>query len=134
SFATKGGSGGLIEAIWLALRSVNQTLPSGPAAIPVGKLSTVGMAISRTTWVAGLMDPRRPVALSVNQRLPSGPTAMPVSRLPGLGMANSVIAWVVGLIVPTLSDPNSTNHRLWSGPDVIPTGSLFGVVREKRVI
>ncbi len=59
--------------------SVNQTWPSGPAAIAWGKLLGVGRKKVEKAPVAGLNDPIRLACDSVYQRAPSGPSAIPVS-------------------------------------------------------
>ncbi len=51
---------GLIIPIWLALPSVNQRLPSGPAVIPPGPELAVGMGNSVMAWVVGLIMPILP--------------------------------------------------------------------------
>ena len=69
---------------------MNQRLPSGPAAMPPGALSAVGIGNSVTTPAVVI----RPILLpsaSVNQRLPSGPAAMPDGRLLAVGIGNSVM-------------------------------------------
>src|SRR5260370_8245108 len=53
--------------------SVNQSLPSGPAVMPSGRLAGTG---NKVMLPLGVMRPIAP-ALSVNQRLPSGPAVMP---------------------------------------------------------
>ena len=66
----------VIRPILLAAISVNHSAPSGPAAMPAGSLSVVGIANS-------VMAPAvviRPILLplySVNHSAPSGPAAMP---------------------------------------------------------
>ena len=86
-----------IVAIWLSPGSVNQRLPSGPAARPPIALPAVrpkialsaGSGKSLTTPVLGLIIPiekaiigkgeswpDKVVADSANQRLPSGPVVM----------------------------------------------------------
>ena len=57
------------------LVSVNQRLPSGPAAIPSGAPSAVGTENSVSCPV-GVIRPIWSAVLSVNQRLPSGPAAI----------------------------------------------------------
>ncbi len=67
---------GVIRPIWFPWASVNQRLPSGPAAMPQGELPAVGTGYS-------VMRPRgviRPILLpwtSVNHMLLSGPAAIP---------------------------------------------------------
>ena len=66
---------GVILPILLALDSVNQRLPSGPAAMPSGPLRSVGTEY----WVIvpeGVILPILLALGSVNQRLPSGPAAI----------------------------------------------------------
>ncbi len=67
--------GGVIRPILLPTVSVNQRLPSGPAAMPAGPLPAVGLRNSVTS-PPGVMRPIRLPVNSVNQRLPSGPAAM----------------------------------------------------------
>ena len=65
-----------MRPIWSAATSVNQSAPSGPAAMPRGRLPAVGTGNS-VTAPAGVI---RPIALpdsSANHRAPSGPTVMP---------------------------------------------------------
>ena len=72
--------------------SVNQRLPSGPAAIPAGPLFGVMPAENSVTTPAGVIRPIRFPLYSVNQRLPSGPAAIPAGPLPAVMPAeNSVI-------------------------------------------
>ena len=69
---------GLIIPILLALDSVNQRLPSGPAVIPWERLW-------RSGWELGDGVGRRvdhpDAAASVNQRFPSGPVVIPTGPL-----------------------------------------------------
>ena len=60
---------------------MNQRLPSGPAAMPIGPLPAVMPLLNSVTAPAGVMRPMRLPLCSVNQRLPSGPAAMPVGPL-----------------------------------------------------
>src|SRR5450759_1111292 len=124
STAAAAGSGTSSRPILLALASVNQTLPSGPPAIPLGKLPAVAIEYSVAT-PAGVMLPIRLPAVSVNQRLPSAPLAMP-RAFPPDGVEYSVIA-PVGVIFPMLLPLNSANHRLPSGPLAISCGKLEAV-------
>ncbi len=66
----------VIRPIFLPKYSVNQRLPSGPAAMYQGLLFAVGMANSVMT-PAVVIRPIRLAPCSVNQRLPSGPAAIP---------------------------------------------------------
>src|SRR5579884_2790004 len=102
----------------LPLPSVNQRLPSGPAAIPSGKLWSVGIANS-VTVPEGVM---RPILLpldSVNQRLPSGPLVIPTGSPLAVGIGNAVML-PEGLMRPILLALTSVNQRLPSGPATIP--------------
>src|SRR3954451_8372345 len=81
--------GGVIFPNLPAASSVNQMLPSGPAAIPllwtVGVPDGVGTANSVITCVDGLIFAIRSAgpASSVNQMLPSGPAAMLIKSRSG---------------------------------------------------
>src|SRR4051812_24449412 len=92
---------GLIIPSWLPRASANQRLPSGPAVISKGRLSTVGMGNSVMAWVVGLIIPTTLGLSTVSQRLPSGPAVIIVAPplATGVGVKNSLITWVVGLIV-----------------------------------
>ena len=71
------------------MTSVNQRLPSGPAAIPNRPLPAVRTGNSVTTPAVVI----RPILLpppSVNQRLPSGPAAIAGGWLLAVGTGNSV--------------------------------------------
>src|SRR5256885_787083 len=71
--------------------SVNQRFPSGPAAIPEGKLSAVGIAYSvKTPDVVTFPISFPPALLSVNQRFPSDPAAMLPGTLLAVGREYSV--------------------------------------------
>src|SRR5262249_19359973 len=65
----------VIRPIWLAFASVNQRLPSGPAAIPTGRLSAVGTGNS-VTAPAVVILPIWFASDSVHQTLPPRPAAM----------------------------------------------------------
>src|SRR4029077_8105360 len=84
--------------ILLPKYSVNQRLPSGPAAISPGKLPDVGIANS-VMAPAGVIRPIRLPSRSVNQRLPSGPAVIPPGALRDLGIGNSVMV-PLGVIRP----------------------------------
>ena len=115
----------VIRPIWLPSDSVNQRLPSGPAAIPAGMLLAVGSANS-VMMPAVVIRPIWLLPASANQRLPSGPAVMPTGMLSGVGIANSVIT-PPGVIRPILSPNPSVNQRLPSGPTVITVGMLLDV-------
>ena len=68
---------GLISPILLPTCSVNQRLPSDPAAMSRGVELAVGMGKSVMAWVVGLISPILFVPSSMNQRLPSGPAVIP---------------------------------------------------------
>ena len=71
---------------------MNQRLPSGPAAIPSGKLSAGMPAENSVTTPAGVIRPIRLPSSSVNQRLPSGPAVISSGALPAVMPAeNSVM-------------------------------------------
>ncbi len=74
---------GVIRPIRLPSNSVNQRLPSGPAAIPVGRAAGGDAGGNSVTTPAGVIRPIRLPENSVNQRLPSGPAAIPC----GMGRA-----------------------------------------------
>src|ERR1700686_2674751 len=71
--------------------SVNQRLPSGPAAIEVRLMSQIGGGSGNSvTTPAGVIRPICPALDSVNQMFPSGPAAMKSGLLAGVGIENSV--------------------------------------------
>ena len=63
---------GVIRPILSPCASVNQTLPSGPAAIAYGKLFAVGIGNSLIVPL-GVIRPILSTSASANQRLPSDP-------------------------------------------------------------
>src|SRR2546428_12814569 len=71
----------VMRPILLPLTSVNQRLPSGPAAISLRKLGTGNSVMVPL----GLMRPILLAVCSVYERLPSGPSVMPVGGLPAAG-------------------------------------------------
>src|SRR5947209_6088881 len=89
---------GVTRPIRLALPSVNQRLPSGPAAIlPTHALPPVIPLANSVTAPLGVIRPMRSPQFSVNQRLPSGPAAIAISSLLNavgvlMPLENSVIA------------------------------------------
>ena len=84
----EGGDGGRRDDQYadLAAPSVNQRLPSGPAAMPSGALLAVVPVENSVTAPAGVIRPIWLPTSSVNQRLPSGPAAMPYGLLLAVGM------------------------------------------------
>src|SRR6516165_6739359 len=78
----------MIRPTLLPASSVNQRLPSTPAAMPKGMLLWVGMGYS-VTAPAGVTRPTLLPANSVNQRLPSGPAVIPSGWLLGVGIVDS---------------------------------------------
>src|SRR5262245_28435592 len=105
--------------------SVNQTLPFGPAAIPVGSLPTVG-AVKRVIWPSGVIRPILLASGSVNQRLPSGPAAIdPALTLsaPTLNVVTLPVRLIRWMKSPAnkwvwVSHRGPDAHRLPSGPVV----------------
>src|SRR5437773_1870453 len=87
---------GVIRPIeWFGL-SVNQRLPSGPAAIPDGTLILGSMKLD--TAPASVIRPIELLPLLVNQRLPSGPAAIPRGPLipaPAPGKLDTAPAGVI---------------------------------------
>src|SRR3954452_14215847 len=120
--------------------SLNQTLPSGPAAIPQGPEGALAppgslfepVANSVISQVLGLTLPiARVVPVSVNQRLPSGPATIPCGWLPALRPAEHSVMLLTSLgalssILPIAGADSlaSANHRLPSEPTAIPCGTL----------
>src|SRR5436190_42417 len=88
-----------MRAMLLPSSSVNQTLPSTPAAIPNGRLPAGGTGNSVIT-PAVVMRPILLPEYSVNQTLPSGPGAIPLGTLPPLGSANSVMTGPEAVATP----------------------------------
>ncbi len=84
---------GVIRPILFAVLSVNQMLPSGPAATPRGPLFAVGMGNSVTVPV-GVIRPTLLVFSCTYQKLPSAPRAIPCASPEGMG--NSVMTPGVG--------------------------------------
>ena len=56
--------------------SVNQSLPSGPAAMPAGRLLGSMPSSNSVISPSGVIVPIAPPSFSVNHMLPSGPSAM----------------------------------------------------------
>src|ERR1700692_2589256 len=69
--------------------SPNQRLPSGPFAMPSGKLDDDGSGNSVIT-PDGVIRPIFPLRPSANQRLPSGPVTIACGREFEVGIGNSV--------------------------------------------
>src|SRR4030095_6398112 len=110
--------------------SVNQRLPSGPAAIPIG------LSVGRENSVMTPAGVIRPILLSrnaVTQRLPSVPVVISQAPVWGGGMENSVMAPAV-VIRPIWLAANSVNQRLPSGPAEIPHGTPSAVGMENSVM
>ena len=81
---------GVIRPILLLFASVNQRLPSGPAAISCGMFSVVLSLGNSVIAPAGVIRPILLSKVSVNQRLPSGPAAIACGCASALS-GNSVI-------------------------------------------
>src|SRR5438552_18587682 len=89
---------GLIPPIFLAPRSVNQRLPSGPATMPPGIAPT-----ARGNSLIAPLGEMRPIlfpASSVNHRFPSGPAVMLPGALLVVGTANSTMGGGAGAAAP----------------------------------
>src|SRR5438874_572241 len=109
------------------LFSVNQTLPSGPAVMPIGLLKGVGIANS-VIAPAGVMRPIRLASYSRNQTLPSGPPVIAIAGLDVGGNGNSVTTPVVVIRpIALAAKAHSVNHRLPSGPEAMEHGNLDGL-------
>ncbi len=72
-------------------RSVNQTLPSGPAVMPLGPLEDVGTLYS-VMAPAEVIRPMLFPFCSVNHKAPSDPAVIPAGRLDGVGVRYSKTA------------------------------------------
>src|SRR5439155_1369042 len=81
-----GTGSSVIRPIFIPSNSVNHRLPSGPAAMPKGRLFTVGTSNSVIT-PGGLIRPILLLENSMNHRFPSGPAAMPRGAASGVGMS-----------------------------------------------
>src|SRR5262245_59562728 len=111
--------------------SVNQMLPSGPAAIPPS-VPVESVTTNSVTAPDGVIRPTDFVPVSVNQTLPSGPAVIAISSLPA-GSANSVTV-PAGVLRPTLALlPASVNHRLPSGPVTMADGRAATPVTENSM-
>jgi len=91
--------------LWLN-SSVSQTLPSGPATMPLGPPATLS---SSMTWVVGVKRPTLFAARSVNQMLPSGPAVILTRPAFGVGTGYS-LTWPPGVIRPIMFADASTNQ------------------------
>src|SRR5689334_21193988 len=111
----------------LALASLNQRLPSGPATINVGwLLLPAGSTGNSFTVPPGVTFAIRPAVFSATHMFPSGPRAIPAGPAPLVrGNSGSIVPAVVSR--PTLLAALSVNHRIWPGPAVIPLGPLADV-------
>ena len=121
--------GSVIRPIGLLSKrsSVNQRLPSGPAAIPRGMLAGPIPGENSVITPPGVMRPMRLPANSVNQRVPSGPAVIP-SGCPLAG--NSFAVARTGAIRPIRLGASSVNQRPPSGPGVISAGRLLAEMPE----
>src|SRR3569623_1676701 len=106
-------------------RSVNQTLPSGPAVTEPGLLPALGRGNSAIT-PATVARPILFAPASENQRFPSGPDVMVVGAAPDEGTGNSVIS-PAGVTRPILLPSYSVNQTLPSAPPATAHGRLFAV-------
>src|SRR5205823_2354639 len=104
--------------------SVNQRLPSGPAAMSQAPLLAVGMGYSvnkpPVVTLATLFAPD-----SMNQSFPSGPATMPAGLLKAAGIGYSVTApevVILATLLGRLFELTSVNQRLPSGPAAMPRG------------
>src|SRR5579863_5947839 len=114
---------GVMRPILRPSFSVNQTLPSGPFAIPHALLIGVGMAHSVNVPVGVTCPILLPVPFcSVNQRLPSGPVVMPYGPPFAVGTMYSVNI-PPGVVLAMRLPIGSVNQRFPSGPAVIPAES-----------
>src|SRR5215471_8769962 len=98
--------------------------PSGPAAMPRGKLAM--SSENSVIWPDGVMRAIVGVtpSFAVTQRLPSTPAAMSRMGSPD-GRENSAAAPAV-VTRPTNSTPRYWNQRLPSGPATIWSGQMLG--------
>ena len=112
---------GVIRASVCDRVSVTQTLPSAPAAIPVGRPFDV--VANSVTSPSALMRPTCAFSDSVNHIAPSGPFAMPNGTPLGvMPSVNSVISPAV-VMRPTRS-LMSVNQSVPAGPLAIEYGRL----------
>src|SRR5438067_551376 len=80
------------------MKSVNQTVPSGPAVTPRGEhappyFTVLGIFHSVKTPVVMLKRAMLLAYVSANQMLPSGPVAIPCGPLGAEGVVYSAIIW-----------------------------------------
>src|SRR5215472_4436950 len=120
---------GVMRPMLLPSRSVNQTLPSGPAVISHGAARRVGTGNS-VSKPPGVMRPIRFPGISVNHRFPSGPAVITRGCPPAL-TGYSVTAPVDGTsrpIAPAAAVVRcSVNHTLPSDPTATELGLLDAV-------
>ena len=100
--------------------SANQTLPSGPAAMPT-RLGVEAGTTNSSIDPPGVMRPTALPKRSVNHRLPSAPAVMSVGWRFENTNGNSVNCPEV-VIRPIRFPVSSVNHRAPSGPAAIPIG------------
>lgn len=104
--------------------SVNQSAPSGPAAIALGSLPDVRPLVNSVITPSVVIRPMTAGLLPTNQRFPSGPAVMSHGS-PGVRPTSNSVAKPPGdtrAIAP--SPPASATQTLPSGPAVIPRGPL----------
>src|SRR5260221_4257510 len=114
----------------LSISSVNQRLPSGPAAMsfswltPVGRGNSVMVPLGLMRPIllpisSGVLVPNPLKFVSVNHRLPSGPAAMSFGWLLAVGTGNSGMVRL-GLMRPIGLPPGAGNQGLVPGLLVLP--------------
>ena len=114
---------------FVLLTSVNQTLPSGPAAMPDGLLPELSpVPKSRMSPVVDTRPMAPAVPWSANQSAPSAPAVMSRGEEPRLSPElNSVMLPAVDIRPMAGVVPRSVNQRFPSGPGVIWAGALPGL-------
>src|SRR5690349_17475940 len=115
----------VIEAILLALNSVNKRLFELPGRMIVGVLGVGKIVMSRAGVTRAISD-RKALAI---QMLPSGPAVIDVGALTPV---NSVIS-PVGVMRPNLFTACSVNQMLPSAPVVMSPGNALGVGNRNSV-
>src|SRR5438309_1458203 len=100
--------------------SVTHMAPSGPAAIPVGRLLPELSGYS-VTLPAGSILATLPMADSVNHMFPSGPAAIPSGPTGSLGTGYSAIV-PDGEILPMRPAASWVNQMSPSAPAAMPPG------------
>ena len=117
----------IIPIAFVVPLSVNQTFPSGPAAIPSGML-LAGRLNSLIACVVGLIIPTALVVPgSLNHMLPSGPIAIDRTALPGFRPVVNRVTVPPVVIRPT-APFRSLNQRFPSGPATTWAGLLPGAL------